>query len=107
LFDYPHAQLELASYVSDKLETELMTRKLDAQLVDARDVLDYLQRNRAARIDPAEVGRHFDADFVIYVEVVRFAMRDAEHPQFLRGRIALRLPCMMCGPTRINFAATN
>lgn len=87
LFDYPHAQFELASYVEDKLQTELATRKSNTRFVDARDVLDYVQRNRQARIDPQAVGRHFDADYVIYVEVVRFQMRDPDHPQFLRGRL--------------------
>lgn len=87
LFDYPHAQFELASYINDKLETELLTRKLDAEFVDPRDVIDFLQRNRATQVEPAEVGRHFDADYVVYVEVVRFQMRDPAHPQFLRGRI--------------------
>jgi len=87
LFDYPHAQFEVASYVGEKLQTELATRKFNTQWVDARDVVDYVQRNRAARIDPEAVGRHFDADYVIYIEVVRFQMREPEQPQFLRGRL--------------------
>ncbi len=88
LFDYPHARMELATYVGDKLQAELNQRSLAAQIVDPRDVEDFLQKDLDARIDPHAVGRRFDADYVIYVEVVGFQIRDPSQPQFLRGRIS-------------------
>lgn len=87
LFDYPYARFELATYVSDKLRMELAERKQQAEIVDARDVEDFLQKNLDARVDPQLVGKHFRADYVIYLEVLAFQIRDPDEPQFLRGRI--------------------
>lgn len=87
LFDYPYARFELASYIGNELFSRMNESRLDADIVDPRDVEDYLQKNLSARIDPLSLGRAFDADYVIYLEILRFGMRDMEHPQFLRGHI--------------------
>lgn len=94
LFDYPHARLELATYVADKLSVEMRRRELEARpsgsettVVNPRDVEDYMQRNVSAQTDPNAVGRALNADYVIFLEIVRFQMRDRDHPQFLRGKI--------------------
>ncbi len=87
LFDYPHARFELAAYVGDKLQTELAQRKQPIELVDARDVEDFLQKNLGARIDPQKVGRHFDVDYMVFVEMLGFQIRDSQQPQLLQGRL--------------------
>jgi hypothetical protein len=87
LFDFPHARFELATYVADKLSYEMAQRNLGTQVVDSRDVEDYLQRDLDAQIDPQAVGRHFRADYVIYLEVLTFQIRNPDEPQFLRGRV--------------------
>lgn len=87
LFDYPHARLELSSYVAEKLQAELGQRNMAVDVVDARDVEDFLQRNPEARMNPTALGRQFQANYVIYVEVSGFQIRDPSEPQFLRGRI--------------------
>ncbi len=87
LFDYPHARFELATYFSDKLSYEMEQRKLGSDVVDSRDVEDYLQQDLDARIDPQRVGRKFQADYVIYIEILTFQVRDPEVPQFLQGRL--------------------
>ncbi len=87
LFDYPHARFELATYVGDKLTTEMSQRKLDVGVVDPRDVEDFLQKRPESQINPEAVGKAFEADFVIYLEVLRFQIRDPQQPQFLQGRI--------------------
>ncbi len=87
LFDYPHARFELAAYIGDKLYTEMSQRNLGTDVVDPRDVETYLQRNLDAQIDPRAVGREFKADYVIFVEIVHFQIRDPRSPQMLLGRI--------------------
>ena len=87
LFDYPHARFELATYVGDKLSAEMARRSRDIELVDPRDVEDFLQKDIDAQIDPRALGRQFDVDYVVYVEVFEFQIRDAQTPQLLRGRI--------------------
>ena len=87
LFDYPHARFELATYISSKLNRASTDQELAVDVVDSRDVEDLLQRNLDARIDPRIVGRSFDVDYVINVEVLRFQFRDPQQPQFLQGKI--------------------
>lgn len=86
-FDYPYTRLELATYVSDKLSAEMAQRKLGTDVVDSRDVADYIQRNPDAQVDPYAVGKEFKADYVVFIEVLRFEMRDPNQPQFLRGTV--------------------
>jgi hypothetical protein len=87
LFDYPHTRFELAAYVGDKIYAEMRQRELGTQVVDPREVEDFLQKNLDAQIDPYAVGRRFNADYVVYVELLEFQVRDPQAPQFLRGRI--------------------
>ena len=87
LFDYPHARFELATYVGEKLAAEMAQRRLATEVVDPRDVEDLLQKDLDARIDPRRVGREFNADYVVYLEVFEFQIRDPVMPQFLRGNI--------------------
>lgn len=87
LFDYPHARFELASYVWEKLSSETVQRRLDVELIDPRDVEDFIQKNPDAQIDPRRVGRAFQADYCIYLEVTRFQLRDPRQPQFIQAKI--------------------
>ena len=103
LFDYPYARFELASFVGDKLYAEMAQRALNTDVVDPRDVEDFLQRNRDAEIDPQEVGLAFDADYVLFLEILTFQIRDPRQPQFLRGRIsaAVSMHDIRCEPDEL------
>jgi len=87
LFDYPHTRFELATYVGDKLHSEMGQRELATEVVDPRDVEDFIQKNVGAQIDPYAVGKKFNADYVVFLELLQFQLRDPMAPQFLRGRI--------------------
>lgn len=87
LYDYPFVRFEVASYLVDKLSTELAQRKQGAAFVDPRDVENFLQRNIDAQVDPAAVGDHFKSDYVVYIELLGFQIRDGQQPQFLQGQV--------------------
>lgn len=87
LFDYPYARFELATFISNRLSRETTDRGRSVDVVDPRDVEDFIQKNIGAQSDPRSVGRALKADYVIYVETLRFQFRDAVQPQFLRGQI--------------------
>lgn len=86
-FDYPHVRFELATYIGDKLNAEMAQKNQPVAMIDPRDVEDFVQKTAGADIDPYKVGRQFGADYVIYVELTEFQVRDPEQPQLLRGRI--------------------
>ncbi len=85
LFDYPHARFELATYVGDKLREGMVGREVAVDIVDSRDVEDFLQKRLDAQVDPSIVGAHFRCDYVVFIEVTGFQMRDPAQPQLLRG----------------------
>jgi len=87
LFDYPHARFELATYVGEKLTVEMAQRQLGTEVVDSRDVEDYIQRDIDAQVDPLAVGRNFDTDYVLFIEVFEFQIRNPDVPQFLEAKI--------------------
>ena len=87
LYDYQYARFELATYVADKLFAEMAQRQLGTEVVDPRDVEDFIQQDPSAQIDPLAVGRKFETDYVIYLEVLKFQFRDPQRPQFLQGHI--------------------
>ncbi|MCH7701404.1 MAG: hypothetical protein IID37_06925 [Planctomycetes bacterium] len=84
LFDYPYVRLELATYIADKLRNEVE----GIELVEPARVEDHIERTLATAFDPAEVGRRFHADKVIYLELLEMRMRRPETPTLLQGRIS-------------------
>ena len=83
LFDYPYARLELASYVGDKIRREVD----GVHVINARKVEDYIQREPAVAHDPRRVGEHFEAEMVVYLELLQFQIRDPDAPEFIQGVI--------------------
>lgn len=84
LFDYPHIRYELAGHVKDRLENNVE----DCQVVDPAGVEDYVQRKFEAANDPHQTGRHFQADMVLYVELLQFQVRDPNSPDLLQGKLS-------------------
>ena len=83
LFDYPHVRLELGSYTGDKIRANVK----DCDIVDSFRVEEFLERNADDTIDPRKVGAHFEADMVVYIELLEFQVRDRSAPDLLRGRV--------------------
>jgi hypothetical protein len=87
LFDYPHVRYELASYVGDKIRASVK----DCDVVDPRKVEDALQRTLEVAADPREIGRQFEADMVLYMELTLFQIRDQDAPDLLKGKVSAAL----------------
>jgi hypothetical protein len=83
LFDYPHVRLELATYVRDKIRAKLT----DVTFVEPVRVEDQLQKSLDADADPVRIGKQFDAQRVIYIELLEFQIRDPEVPDLVQARI--------------------
>ena len=56
-------------------------------MVDPQLVEDFLERNLAAAVDPATVGSGFDADYVVYIELIDFEIRDPSAPDLVRAHV--------------------
>lgn len=83
LFDYPRVRLELTSFIADKLKAEVK----DIRLVEPVKVEDHIQRSLAADADPQRLGRRFEADMVVYLELLEFQIRDPHVPDLVQARI--------------------
>jgi len=86
-YDYPWIRLELASYIASELSAELNKGNSHIDIVDPRDVSDFLQTDMSAGIDPVKVGRKYNADYVIFVQLLEFQIRDPASPQLVQGKI--------------------
>ena len=83
LFDYPYVRLEVGAYTGDKIRANVK----NCDVVDQTQIEEFLERNLASAVDPAKVGEQFEADMVLYIELLRFQMRDAEAPDLLRAHV--------------------
>lgn len=80
---YPRARLELAGYLSEYLKENVeRVTPVDYYLLES-----YLEKGNVSEMDPAEPGRHFNADMVVHLAVHRFSLRDKEMAHFYRGRL--------------------
>ncbi len=81
---YPHSRFDVARYVAGKLRADIK----GVTTVSTNKVEDYVSRSSDPVIDSAELGRRFDADMVVYIEVLTYQMRDPDSPQLFRGQIS-------------------
>lgn len=88
LFEYPHVQFEVAEHIRAGVEPHVA----GVNFVPNRDVVDFQRRNPDwDRMDPAEIGRRFDAQRVLNVELTRYTTREPDSPHLYRGRISANL----------------
>lgn len=89
LFDYPHLRLEVSTYIGEKLKAELTGKKVDNPmvLIEPRRVESYLEQAVTTTVSPEEVGKEVNAEIVVYVEILKFSMRDVEMTSHLKGRV--------------------
>ncbi len=83
LFDYPHVRMELAVHIGDRLWSAVDGVKV----VDGRKIEDYMQRSLINTVDPEEIADKFDAEMIVYLELLEFQIRDPDSPDFLRPAI--------------------
>lgn len=84
LFEYPHIQWEVADHVRVALEGNVRGIKV----VNPRRVVDF-QRGGPAweTMDPALLGRRFQAERLLEIELTQYTTREPDSPHLYRGRI--------------------
>ncbi len=84
LSKYPYARYDIAKYVADELRSEIE----DVHTVS----VDRVEREILSRPhesgEPGEIGRKFEADIVVYLELLRYQMRLPESSHLFRGEIS-------------------
>jgi hypothetical protein len=83
LTNYPYARYDIAKYAGDALESQIR----GVTTVSARRVEDYVSKHPEGTVDPEMVGERFNAEVVVYLELLRYQMRSAESPHLYRGDI--------------------
>jgi hypothetical protein len=85
LFEYPFVQLEVARHIEDAMAPVIER----IRFVPSQEVVDYQQRDAEWDRKPsAEIGAHFGADRVIFVELTQYTTREPDSPHLYRGRIS-------------------
>jgi len=84
-YEYPYSRLSLSMAVM----AELKKRVKNVTVIDPRRVVKYQDENiRWDSMDKTRLGRLFGADFVLYLGVDRYTMREPGSINLLRGRIS-------------------
>jgi len=83
LFQFPHVRLEVAAQVAWQLQQKVK----NVQVVQPQLIADYQDRHPEWEgLPPAEIGKRFGADYVIFVELLEYTTRDPRSPTLYRGR---------------------
>ena len=83
-YEYPLARVELSAAIGE----ELKERIDDATVVDWRRIIKYQESNSDwTSMDRAELGKLFSADFVLYVSLAEFTLREPGSLNLYRGRV--------------------
>ncbi|MBN1436782.1 MAG: hypothetical protein JW936_06885 [Sedimentisphaerales bacterium] len=83
-FDFPYARLDIGLVVSDAIRQHIE----NIQFVN-QDQIDVFQREDLDwfNLTMSEIGQRFEADRVLYLDIVRFTMIEDNSIGLLRGRI--------------------
>jgi hypothetical protein len=84
------ADRKLAQKLEERLRGYYVNNKASVSVVPFRRVEQY--RNGREDTSPVEAGKHFKADYVIYLEVSQFSISDKNSmDQLLKGRAQMRV----------------
>ncbi len=95
-YEYPTARAELSAALSE----ELKKRVEGVSVVNWRRVIKYQDSNLDwAAVDKAKLGKLFNADFVLYISLSEFALREPGSLNLYRGRITANVSLHETYPT--------
>lgn len=80
---FPYARYDTANHVTTRLRNTVA----GVQMISASRIEEYLESRPDMVIEPAAVGRQFDAEAVVFLELLTYQTRDPKSPQMLQGKI--------------------
>lgn len=85
LFEYPQVQWEVADHVRVALEKHIE----GVTVVEPRRVTDFQRRDPSwESIDPAKLGKRFEATRLLEIALTQYTTREPESPHLYRGYIS-------------------
>jgi len=88
--EFIHADRQLSELLGQQLQQLAEQAKERISIVPARKVEEYKNAHPDWRsLDLTDIGRHFDADYVIYLEIHSMSLYEVGGTQLLRGRANL------------------
>lgn len=83
-YEYPGVRVGLASMITSQFRANVK----GAAVVDAREVAQYQDENlRWDEMDRGELGRKLQCDYLLYISLVEYSMREPGSVGLFRGRI--------------------
>lgn len=83
-YEYPHARLDLAG----RLGAELQQNVKDIRVTDPRKVVRYQDENLDwDAADRTKLGKDFGVDYVLYISLAKYTMREPGSEYLYRGEI--------------------
>ncbi len=84
VFEYPNLQLEIADHVRVAFEGNVR----GLSLVEPKKIVDFQRSDPAwETMDPAALGKKFEADRVLEIDLTQYSTREPDSPYLYRGHI--------------------
>ncbi len=84
MFDYPAIRLDIANHVKYFLNQHVKCEIIDPDVVEKYRKSNY----QVDVLSPVEIGKHFGADVVLFIEVSDFGTQMPDSPELLQGRLS-------------------
>lgn len=85
LFEYPNVQWEVADHARLALESTVR----GVSVTDPKKIVDFQRSDPDwEQMDPALLGRRFDAERVLEIDLTQYTTREPESPHLYRGHIS-------------------
>lgn len=92
-YEYPMAKVELSAALGEELKKHID----DVTVVNWRRVIKYQNSNPDwTSTDKAKLGKLFNANFVLYISLVEFTLREPGSLNLCRGRITADVSLYQC-----------
>ncbi len=95
MFDYPAIRLDIANHVKYFLQQHIKCEIIDPAVVEKYRKSNY----QVDVLSPVEIGKHFKADVVLFIEVSDFGTQMPDSPELLQGRLNTRCVLYDCKGT--------
>ncbi len=78
--------------LAKQLNKQFLGHKIARQVIPVEDVIKLVASNRNSKLlSNAEIGKKLGADIVVNVEIIRFALKDADYSQIWQGKLQAKV----------------
>lgn len=85
----PVSYEQIKTDLADRLNVQLLEHRVASKVIPSENLQNFVAMTpKFNQLSVAEVGKELGADLVLYVEIIRFSLRDSDFTPVWQGRLA-------------------